>query len=321
MFFVHDIIAEGTKDMRDVFCETMLDLAEKDPKICMLDADLMGAMGTKRFAQTYPERTIDCGIQEANMFGVAAGLSSVGMVPFAHTFAVFSSRRALDQIYLSCAYAGQNVKIIGSDCGINAALNGGTHMAIDDLGIFRAIPNMTVLEPTDNVMLKELLPYAAKTEGCIYLRLVRKTCPDIYKEGSTFQVGKANVLREGSDAAVIACGFGVSCALKAADRLEKEGIHITVIDCFTIKPLDREAIVAAAEKTGNIITIENHSITNGLGSAVAEVLCEEAPAKLTRLGFQNCFGQVALRDELAEIFGITEEKVYCTVKESLVNKK
>lgn len=317
MFKVLNEIKEGTVDMRDVFCNTMIELAEKNERICMLDADLMGAMGTKPFAKKFPERTIDCGIQEANMFGVAAGLSSVGMIPFAHTFAVFSSRRALDQIYLSCAYAGQNVKIIGSDCGVNAALNGGTHMAIDDLGNFRAIPEMTVVEPTDNVMLKKLLPVAAEMNGCIYLRLVRKTCPDIYTEDSDFEIGKANLLREGSDAAIIACGFGVSQALLAAERLEKEGINVSVIDCFSIKPIDRNAIITAAKQTGNIITVENHNTTNGLGSAVAEVLCEEYPAKLTRLGFNNRFGQVGMRDELAQEYGINADAVYAAVKNSL----
>ena len=317
MKFIKERIREGTVDMRDVFCSSMMELAAQDPRVCMLDADLMSAMGTKPFQKRFPGQTIDCGIQEANMFGVAAGLSAVGMIPFAHTFAVFSSRRALDQIYLSCAYAGQNVKIIGSDCGVNAALNGGTHMAIDDLGIFRAIPEMTVLEPTDNAMLKKLLPQLKEMYGCAYLRLVRKTCPDIYTDEQEFEIGKAITLREGKDAAVIACGFGVSQALLAAEELEKSGINITVIDCFSIKPIDREAIVAAARQTSNVITVENHNTINGLGSAVAEVLCAEYPVRLTRLGFDGRFGQVGMRDELAHEYGIDADAIVETVRHSV----
>ncbi len=317
MINIYREIIEDNIEMRSVFCETMLDLAKDNSDIILLDADLMSAMGTKPFSVKFPEQTVNCGIQEANMFGVASGLSVVGKIPFAHTFAVFSSRRALDQIYLSCAYAGQNVKIIGSDCGVNAAMNGGTHMAIDDLGIFRAIPEMTVIEPTDNTMLKKLLPVVARSYGCFYLRLVRRTCPKIYKEDSEFSIGKANILRRGDRATIIANGHGVSQALLAALELEEEGIEVTVIDSFSIKPIDKDAIVDSAINTKNVITVENHNITNGLGSAVAEVLSENYPCRLTRLGFKDRFGVVGFRDQLAQEFGIDKDTIISTVKRTL----
>ncbi|HBQ64906.1 MAG TPA: transketolase [Clostridiales bacterium] len=317
MYALMDEIRESTVDMRTVFCNVLLSLARENKDICLLDADLMGAMGTKPFLKEFPERTFDCGIQEANMFGVAAGLSVTGKIPFAHTFAVFASRRALDQIYLSCAYAGQNVKIIGSDCGIHAALNGGTHMAIDDMGIFRAVPEMTVIEPTDNAMLEALLPQVAAVYGCFYLRLVRRTTPDVYMPGSEFTIGKANILKEGEAATIIANGYCVSQALLAEKRLKAEGISVGVIDCFTLKPLDERAIIQAAQKTGNIITVENHNTKNGLGSAVAEVLCEHSPARLSRLGFIDRFGEVGKRDELAGAMGINADAIYSAVKKSL----
>lgn len=317
MIKLYDEILEDSKDMRTAFCESMLNLAKENSDICMLDADLMSAMGTKAFAAQFPEQTINCGIQEANMFGVAAGLSVVGKIPFAHTFAVFSSRRALDQIYLSCAYAGQNVKIIGSDCGINAELNGGTHMALDDLGIFRAIPKMTVLEPTDITMLQKLLPVIASTYGCFYIRLVRKTCPKIYHTDSDFNIGKSNILRKGDKATVFATGFGVSQALLAAKQLAKEGIEIEVVDNFSIKPIDKQTIIDCAKSTHNIITVENHNTINGLGSAIAEVLCENYPCRLTRLGVQERFGEVGFRDDLAKEFGIDKDTIIDTIKKTL----
>ena len=228
----NEVVAEKTA-MRDAFCQTLIELAKKDDRICLLDADLMGAMGTKPFAKELPERTVDCGIQEANMIGVAAGLSAEGKIPFAHTFGIFATRRACDQIFVSCAYAGRTVKIIGSDPGVTAALNGGTHMPFEDLGIMRGMPEVTVIEPTDVTMLKDLLPKIAAKPGVDYLRLVRKSCEAIYEEGSTFEIGKANVLREGDDVAIIAMGYCVGQALIAAKELEEKGIKATVIDMMS----------------------------------------------------------------------------------------
>ena len=191
----NEIIAEEVA-MRDAFCQKMIEMATADKRIVLLDADLMSAMGTKPFAKALPDQTIDCGIQEANMIAVAAGLADQGKIPFAHSFGVFCTRRALDQIFVSCAYAGLSVKIIGSDPGVTAALNGGTHMAFEDLGIMRGIPTATVIEPTDVAMLVDLLPKIAAKDGLVYTRLVRKGCDSIYEEGSTFEIGKANVLHD-----------------------------------------------------------------------------------------------------------------------------
>ena len=220
-------------DMRDAFCASLLKLAEENEKIVLLDADLIGAMGTKPFRKQFPERTIDCGIQEANMIGMACGLAVQGKIPFAHTFAPFCTRRACDQIFISGAYNYANVKVIGSDPGITAAYNGGTHMPFEDMGIMRGIPNMIVVEPTDIVMLQDLLPKIAATEGMVYMRLVRKEVKKVYEQGSTFELGKAAVLSEGTDVTIIASGFCVTEALAAADALAAEGISAGVINMFT----------------------------------------------------------------------------------------
>ena len=303
-----EIIAEKVA-MRDAFCDTLIALAEKNKDIFLLDADLMGAMGTKPFQKAFPERTIDCGIQEANMIGVAAGLAAQGKVPFAHTFGIFATRRACDQIFVSCAYAGLNVKIIGSDPGVTAALNGGTHMPFEDLGIMRAMPEVTVIEPTDITMIKDILPKVADMKGVVYLRLVRKSCEGIYEPGSTFTIGNANVLMQGSDVTIIAMGYCVGQALIAAKELKMQGIHARVIDMFTLKPLDRNAIIDAVKETGAVVTVENHYVNNGLGSAVAEVLCEECPAPMIRLGSQDRFGEVGSRDFLADKFVINARAI------------
>lgn len=320
MFKVRSTITESQGEMRNAFCEALMKVAEKDERIYLVDADLMGAMGTKPFGKAFPERTIDCGIQEANMIGVAAGLSAEGKIPFAHTFAVFSSRRVCDQVYLSCAYAKQNVKVIGSDPGITAELNGGTHMAFEDLGIMRTIPEITIVEPTDIVMIRDLIEKIAYHPGVVYLRLVRRTCPEIYEEGSHFEIGKANILRDGKDVTLIAMGFCVSGALEAAKMLEKDGISARVIDMFTLKPLDRQAVIDAARDTGAIVTCENHNIIGALGSAVAEVIAEEAPAKLVRVGAQDRFGQVGRRAFLAEEYGLTAQSIYEAAKAAIAKK-
>ena len=312
-------ITEDTKDMRTYYCEAMCELADKNPDVVILDADLMGAMGLKEFMRKYPENTVNCGIQEANMYGVAAGLSVTGKIPFAHTFSVFTSRRALDQIYLSCVYAGLNVKVIGSDPGIYAALNGGTHMAFDDLGIFRAIPEIIVIEATDGNMITDLIPKISGIYGCVYFRTARRSAPLIYEKNTDFKIGEANILRqsETDKAAIIAIGYGVSQALLAANELAKIGINVTVIDSFTLKPIDRQAVINAAKSTKNLITVENHNTKNGLGSAVAEILCDEYPCKLTRLGADEIFGAVGSRDYLAKHFNMDKDAITRTVINTL----
>ena len=307
-------------DMRDAYCETLLDLAEKDPRIVAADADLMTAMGLKPFAAKYPDRTVDCGVQEANMIGVACGLAVQGKIPFAHTFAPFCTRRACDQIFLSGAYNHANVKVVGSDPGITAAYNGGTHMPFEDMGIMRGVPTMTVIEPTDVVMLKNILPKIAQTEGMFYMRLVRKSVRKVYDEGSDFEIGKAVLLREGSDVTIIASGYTVAEALSAADILKEEGVDARVINIFTWKPIDEDAIVQAAGETGAIVTAENHNVLSGLGCAVSEVLSLKIPTPMEMVGVQDEFGEVGPEDYLRERFGLTDAKIVEAVHKVLLRK-
>ncbi|HYE83440.1 MAG TPA: transketolase family protein [Clostridia bacterium] len=309
-----------TAAMRDVYCQTLMDMAKEDDSIVVLDADLMSSMGMAKFWKAYPERTFNCGIQEANMIGVAAGLSATGKVPYAHSFGPFASRRCYDQVFMSCAYAKLNVRIIGSDPGVTAAFNGGTHMPLEDMGIMRNIPEMTILEPVDTAMLKDLVKQVADIYGVFYIRLLRKNPVKIYEEGSSFEIGKAVTLREGKDATVIATGIMVAEALKAAENLEKDGISVKVVNMFTLKPVDKDAIIAAAKETGAIVTAENHNIINGLGSAVAEVLSENIPTPLERVGVQDVFGEVGPEDYLKERFGLTAAGIEAKVKKVIARK-
>lgn len=304
----HRLIWDGAneqEEMRQAYSNTLVELAGKDSRIVALDADLMNCIAMGEFKKRYPERTFDLGIQEANMIGVAAGLSATGKIPFAHTFGPFATRRCFDQLFLSVGYSKLNVRVIGSDPGITAAMNGGTHMPFEDMGIVRNIPGATILEPADSVMLKDLLRQTAQLHGLFYIRLVRKSVAKIYEEGSTFEIGKGVVLREGGDITLIASGIMVNEAMMAALLLKDLGIEARVVNLFTIKPIDRELIIDCAGKTGAIVTAENHSIINGLGSAVAEVLSEHAPVPLERVGVQDQFGEVGTQDYLRGRFELT----------------
>lgn len=315
-----EIVVDKTA-MRSAYCNTLMELAEKDCRIVALDADLMSAMGMKPFAQKYPERTVNCGIQEANMIGVACGLAVQGKIPFAHTFAPFCTRRACDQIFISGAYNKANVKVIGSDPGITAAYNGGTHMPFEDMGIMRGIPTMTVIEPTDIVMLKQLLPQMAETYGMFYMRLVRKDVRKVYEEGSEFKIGHAVTLREGTDVTIIASGYCVAEAIWASDRLKEIGISARVLDMFTWKPLDQEAVLKAASETGAIVTAENHNVVNGLGSAVSDLLVKNHPVPMEMVGVLDEFGEVGPINYLRERFGMTDENIIKAVRKVLERKK
>jgi transketolase len=281
----------------------------------------MSSVGMTKFAKEYPNRTFDVGIQEANMIGVAAGLSAGGKVPFAHTFGPFATRRCFDQMFLSVGYAKLNVRIIGSDPGVTAAFNGGTHMPFEDMGLVRSIPNATILEPVDSVMLKDLLRQTSKLHGLFYIRLLRKNAIKVYEDGSTFEIGKGVTLKGGKDVTIIATGIMVDDALAAAESLEKEGISARVVNIFTLKPIDRDLIVKCAAETGAVVTVENHSIINGLGSAVSEVLSENIPIPLIRVGVKDSFGEVGPVDYLKKRFGLTSEDICSSVKEVLKRKK
>lgn len=313
-------LAPETMEMRKAFCDTLMEMAKEDKNLIVMDADLMGAMGTKPFAKEFPEQTIDCGIQEANMIGVAAGLSAVGKIPFVHSFGPFITRRACDQIFMSGAYAKLNVKLVGSDPGITAQINGGTHMPFEDMGIMRGIPQMTIVEPTDITMLKSVMRQMKETYGMFYMRLVRKSCIKIFEDGSEFEIGKAVTLREGTDVTIFASGFCTAEALKAADSLEKEGISAEVINIFTWKPIDVEAIVKSAEKTKAVVTAENHNVINGLGSAVAEVLGKNCPTPMEMIGVQDQFGEVGNLDYLAERFELKAENIAEAARKAVKKK-
>ncbi|MCF7934162.1 MAG: transketolase family protein [Spirochaetia bacterium] len=298
------------KDMRDVYAQTLVDLAENDDRICVLEADLMNATGTKVFKQRFPERMFDVGVAEANMVGVASGLSAEGKIPFAASFGTFASRRTFDQFFLSANYAQLNVKLVGTDPGITAQFNGGTHMPFEDIGMMRLVPNLVIIEPSDLVSCEALIRAAAAHQGSMYIRMHRKGSNTIYDENEQFELGKGKVLVDGTDVTLIAAGFVmVPEALKAAEILKKEGISAAVIDMHTIKPLDNELVLAYAKKTGAIVTCENHQVTGGLGGAVAELLTAEYPALLGRIGAQDMFGQVGTQDYLIKAYEMTAEDI------------
>lgn len=317
------LLSEITPDSREVragFADTMMELAEKNDKIVYLAADLMGTLGMAKFEQTYPERCINTGIAEANMAGTACGMSVAGMIPFVHSFGPFATRRCFDQIYMSGAYARANVKIIGSDPGVCAAFNGGTHMPFEDGCLMASIPEMTVVEPSDRVQLQNLLPQIADTYGMFYIRLVRKKNPLIYAEGSVFEIGKAARVREGSDVTIIASGIMVEQAILASEMLAAEGISARVLDMFTWKPLDEEAVLAAAKETGCIVTAENHNILNGLGSAVAGCLARKSPAPVEMVGINDLFGEVGPESYLRERFDLTAAHITRAAKAAIARK-
>ncbi len=309
-----------SRAMKDVYIETLIKLAEEDQRIVVLDADLMHSNSTIRFMETYPGRAINVGVQEANMIGTAAGLAATGKIPFTHTFSCFNTRRALDQIYMSVAYAKLNVKVVGTDPGITAAYNGGTHMPLEDMGVVRGIPTMTVIEPVDNVMMEALVKDIAYLDGPVYLRVNRKEPVQIYAPGTEFEIGKGKVLTEGDDLTLIASGIMVAESLKAAVLLEQKGIRARVVNIFTIKPIDKELIVKCAQETGAIVTCENHNVINGLGSAVAEVLAENCPVPMERVGVQDLFGEVGSVDYLQKRFAMTAEDIAAKAEKCLARK-
>lgn len=310
----------SSEEMRFAYCNALIAAAEKNPKIVSLDCDLSSSFGTKAFKKTFPQRAFNLGIQEQNACAMAGGLSATGLIPFFHTFAVFATRRVYDQIFLSCAYAGQNVKIVGCDAGVSAAFNGGTHMAFEDVGIMRVMPHVTIVEPSDPVMMRALVPQIAETYGVFYLRMPRKTVYQIYEEGSEFTIGKAEIIREGSDVTLIATGMEVIQALRAADQLAQDGISARVVDMFTIKPIDADCIKRCAAQTGAIVTCENENIIGGLGSAVAEVLVESKPVPMGRVGVADEFGEVGPQSYLEERFKLTAPFIVEKAKEVIARK-
>lgn len=308
------------RNLRDIYVDLLIDYAEKNPNMVIVEADLMTALGTKRFQEKFPNRTINVGVAEANMIGVAAGLANMGKLPFTHTFTPFATRRVFDQVTLSIAYAKLNVKMVGSDPGVTAQLNGGTHMSLEDVGIMRNMPTMTIVEPVDGVQLAGLFPQIAAHNGPVYIRLLRKEFDNIFADDQVFELGKAITIKEGTDVSIFATGIMVQQALDAEEMLAKEGISASVVNIHTLKPIDQEAICKEAKRTGAVVTAENHNIINGLGSAVAEVLSENCPTPLRRIGTRDHFGEVGETAFLMEKYGLTAQHIVDAVKDVLKQK-
>lgn len=299
---------------RQSFGEELAKLGEKNKKVVVLDADLAGATKTEIFGKAFPERFFDMGIAEQDMISTAAGLASCGKIPYAASFAAFAAGRAYDQIRSSVCYPKLNVKVCGTHAGVTVGEDGATHQMLEDLSLMRGLPNMTVICPSDDTQTRFMVNALAEYEGPCYLRLSRAGTPVIYDEGTKFEIGKAVQHGEGTKATVFATGAVVSEALKAQEKLAEEGIDIRVVDVHTIKPIDREMIVKCAKETDKLISIEDHSIIGGLGSAVAEVLADEYPAKLVRMGMKDIFGKSGKAMEVLAYFGLVCDNIVEEVK-------
>lgn len=306
---------------REAYGKALVALGAENRDVVVLDADLAKSTKTIDFKKQFPERFFDFGVAEQNMMGTAAGLAAAGKVPFCSTFAVFATGRAFDQIRQSIAYTRLNVKICASHAGITVGEDGSSHQSVEDIALMRALPNMTVFVPADAVETVCAVRAAVTIKGPVYIRLGRAPVPVLHGEDFVFQPGKAVRVREGSDATVIATGIMVASAVEAADILEQEGIRVRVLDIHTLKPIDIDAVVGAAIDTGAVVTAEEHSIIGGLGSAVAEVLGENYPVPLKRVGIRDTFGESGKPAELLEKYGLTPKHIVSAVKQVITRKK
>lgn len=296
-------------EIASLFSLWMEELFELDDKAVYLDADLMGSLKTAGLWHKRPDRVFNCGIQEANMVGVAAGLFLAGYKPYIHSFAPFITRRVYDQLFLSAGYAHKNIRLIGSDAGIMASANGGTHMCFEDIALLRVIPDACIVDVTDAVMFHSLLQKTKDWQGIVYFRTARRGVPDIYEEGTEFHPGKGYVLTDGRDVTIVASGIMVATALEARKLLASEGIDARIVDPVTIKPLDEDMILSCASETGAVVTAENHNVLGGLGGAVAELLSERCPVPVLRVGVQDRLGQTGTVDYLRQVYGLQPENI------------
>ena len=306
-------------EMRAVYAACLAELMEKDRHVCVLDADLAKASGTRGLYERFPKQMFDCGVAEQNMASIAAGLSSYGFKPWIESFTPFASRRICDQIAISIVYAKRNVKIVGTDPGISAELNGGTHMSMEDIGVLRSIPGIVIFEPADAVQLRAAMPVLNDYDGAVYMRLYRKELPDVFPEGYSFDLFRADTLRAGKDVTIFASGFQLKDALDAAETLAREGMDAEVINVHTIKPIDRETVLASAVKTGAVVTVENHNVVGGLHSAVLEALAQEK-IPVCAVGVQDRFGEVGKMPYLRQVMGLTAENIVETAKKAVTLK-
>jgi transketolase len=322
MIKIVDEYKNDSQEMRSVYTQTLIQQAGLNSNIVALEADLMSSDGMSEFKKNFPERLVDVGIAEQSLVTAAAGLSWTGLIPFAHTFATFITRRPCDQIYISCAYSKANVKLVGSDPGIAGELNGGTHQAMEDIAILRSIPNITIFEPSDAVQLNWAIRQAAEIKGLCYIRLYRKQALRIYAEGSEFKIGKGVIVEEGTDVTIIALGaIMLEQALKAAAELRQQGISVRVVDPVCVKPIDKKLILQCAKETKAMVVAENHSTTGGLASSVAEVLVQNRIAiPFASIGIKNSFGEVGQQDYLLRRFEMSDDYILKTVV-GLLNRK
>ena len=308
-------IVRGTKAIRVAYGEALAELGAERDDIVVLDADLAHATTTYVFGEKFPERFFNVGIAEQNMMGVAAGLAISGLTPIASTFSMFGTGRAFEQVRNSICYANLNVTLALTHNGITVGEDGGSHQSVEDIALMRSVPGMTVMVPCDAIEMRKALRTAVDHPGPVYVRVSRPPAPIFTADDAPFIRGKANKLRDGDDVTIIAIGLMVYQSLLAAEELEADGIQATVLNMHTVKPIDRDAIVEAAGRTGRIVTVEDHSVIGGLGSAVAEVVATEAPARLKRLGLQDCFGQSGTPDALAEHYGLTGKHIAAATRQ------
>ena len=317
------LIGKHEKDSRanrDGYVDAMLELMAEDKNVCHVDCDLMGCINTGKLQKAFPAQTFNAGIAEQNAMGVAAGMAATGLNVFVHSFGCFAARRMFDQAFLSAGYSQLPVHIIGSDPGVTAAFNGATHMPFEDCALYMTMPNAVVIDSCDYVQTKSLTKQLAKNENPSYMRLIRKNFVTVYEDGSEFEIGKGVTLRDGFDVTLIASGILVDEALKAAEQLAAEGINARVIDMHTWKPLDDELVLKAAKETGCIVTCENHQVSCGLGSAVANLLAETCPTPLERIGIQNRYGQVGPQDFLMQQYNLTAADIAAAAVRAISRK-
>lgn len=302
---------------RDAYGKALVELGDTDKKIIVLDADLAAATKTGMFKKAHPEKFVDCGIAEGNMMGVAAGLAASGYTVFASSFAMFAAGRAFEQVRNSIGYPHLNVKIGATHAGISVGEDGASHQCCEDIGLMRTIPGMVILNPADDIEARACVLAAAEHDGPVYMRFGRLAVPRVFDENYKFEIGKGAVLKEGTDVTIIATGLMVNEALMAAEKLADEGISARVVNMATIKPIDREIIVDSAKKTGVIVTAEEHNIIGGLGSAVAEVVCETVPVPVLRVGVNDVFGKSGPAVQLLHEFGLDADNIAAKAKEAI----
>ena len=306
--------------MREVVCNSLIEMMKTDDRIVVIDADLAKADGTMPVRKAFPERGLDAGIAEQNMASMAAGLSAYGMKPYITTFTPFATRRICDQIAISMAYAKQNVKIVGTDPGISAELNGGTHMSVEDIGVLRSIPDVVIFEPVDEVQLAKAMPIIDAYEGVVYVRLFRKNQPVIFGEDYKFDLFKADVLSDGKDVVIFATGIMVAEALEAKKLLAEEGVDAAVVNVHTVKPLDEETVLKYLKKTGAAVVAENHNVKGGLFSAVAEVAAQNLPTPIKAVGIPDRFGEVGKMPYLKDVMHMNVSDIVSAAKEAIKMK-